>query len=81
MWCEGYGFGLERVVVVVRHYLYVATESDYLVADFLFEAYDYGNGYEHYGKSERDAYYGYTYSRARHLLVVTLFAIEAVCYE
>ena len=61
---EGYGFGVERVVVVVGHYLYVATETSDLVAYFTFEAYDYGNGDEHHGKSECNAYYGNAHRRA-----------------
>jgi hypothetical protein len=44
--------------------LYVATESSDLVANFAFEAYDYGNRDEHHGKPECYAYDGYAHRRA-----------------
>ena len=54
---KSYRFRLERAVVVIRHYLNVTSEPNYLISYLAFEADNYGYGDKHYGKTECYAYY------------------------
>jgi hypothetical protein len=59
----------------------VTAKTDYLVAHLALETHYHSHRYQHHSQSQRYADDGYTHCRARHLLIVTLLAIESIGYE
>ena len=62
-------------------HLNVASKSDNLVADSMFEAQHNTYGYQHHGKTDSHACRSYSYGRARYLFSLGLATIDFPCYE
>ena len=64
---------------VIFCHLYVAAEADDLVADGMFEAKHHTHAHNHHGKSYRHPDSGNADGRTRHLALVVVLGIYAMC--
>ena len=75
------GVGVDVVVFHQVLHLDVSAEACHLVADGVLESQHHADGDDHHHESDGDAHEGNTYSRATHLTLVALVAIDSFRYK